>query len=109
MLPLVNIAVCYACLYLTFGRTFVQKDSRPVRLIVSWYNSPAYKTAKYITEQIKQVLQLPSMFNIKISLYLMNEVKKISVDPYTRIYKGNNMTYCNCIRATLLPIEPLIL
>jgi hypothetical protein len=43
----------------------------------SVFYAPAYKIAKRLTEEMKQIISLPNTFNVVTSLQLMEELSKI--------------------------------
>jgi sugar (pentulose or hexulose) kinase len=47
------------------GTIKIHKQHNPIRPIVNWRDSPAYKLAKYITMKLKETVQLPNTYNVK--------------------------------------------
>jgi hypothetical protein len=65
----------------------LHKENKPIRLIISSCNSPAYKISKYITQTLQQVLNLPNTYNvknIKNSIKLTQEIDNLNIDHNTR-------------------------
>jgi hypothetical protein len=58
----------------------LHKENKPIRHIISWCNSPAYKIGKYITQALQQALYLPNTFNIKNSINLTQEIDNLNMD-----------------------------
>jgi hypothetical protein len=48
--------------------------------MVNWQIAPAHKTAKFLTQQIKQLIRLPISFNISSSVDLANNLQNIAFD-----------------------------
>jgi hypothetical protein len=49
----------------------------PIRPIVNWIGAPAYKLAKYLNKLIQIYIPLPNAFNVKSSVYLMDDLLDI--------------------------------
>jgi hypothetical protein len=43
----------------------LHKNPISIRPVINWCNSPAYKLVTYLTQILKQYIQLPSPYNIK--------------------------------------------
>jgi hypothetical protein len=52
----------------------LHKPNAPIRPIVNWQHAPAYKLARYISDKLKAILELPYTFNIKNSQQLINDL-----------------------------------
>jgi hypothetical protein len=48
------------------GLIKVHKPDSPIRPVINWKNTPAYKLAKLVSEIIKKYIPFPDTFNIKI-------------------------------------------
>jgi hypothetical protein len=48
--------------------------------MVNWQIAPAYKIAKFLTQQIKQLIPLPNSFNISNSADQANNLQNIAFD-----------------------------
>jgi hypothetical protein len=62
----------------------LHKENNPIRPIISWCNSLAYKISKHITQMLQQVLNLPNTFNIKNSIKLTQEIDNLNTNYNTR-------------------------
>jgi hypothetical protein len=58
----INLNPSTPCLY---GTIKLHEQSKPIRPIVNWKNSPAYKIAKNFNKILQNILQLPHTFNVK--------------------------------------------
>jgi hypothetical protein len=54
----------------------LHKQDKPVRPIVIRKNSPGYKTAAQLTKKLKNMIQLPTAFNIQNSKELVHKLQK---------------------------------
>jgi hypothetical protein len=81
------------------GTIKVHKPDKPARPIVSWRNSPTYKTAR----QLKYIIPLPNTFNIHNSTELIKELKENNTQANMKLcpFDIRNM-YSN------IPIQELI-
>jgi hypothetical protein len=62
----------------------LHKENKPIRPNICWCSSPAYKTSKYITQTLHQVLNLSNTFNIKNSVNLTQEIDDLNIDHNSR-------------------------
>ncbi|GFG29563.1 hypothetical protein Cfor_05813 [Coptotermes formosanus] len=71
--------------------------------VVNWKNVPAYNLAKFIATNIGKYVPLPNAFNVRNSIDLISDIKKINPDENLRFvsFDIQNM-YTN------IPIEDLI-
>jgi hypothetical protein len=53
----------------------LHKPNAPIRPIVNWQHAPAYKLARYISEKLKAILELPYTFNVRNSQQLINDLR----------------------------------
>jgi hypothetical protein len=60
------------------------KQNTPIRPVVNWKNLPAYNLAKFVTNTLKETLDLPFTYNIKNSSQLINNLNNI-INENTRI------------------------
>jgi hypothetical protein len=63
----------------------LHKQNTPIRPVVNWKNSPAYNLAKFVTNALKETLDLPFTYNIKNSTQLINNLNNITINENTRI------------------------
>jgi hypothetical protein len=85
----------------------IHKPDAPIRLIISWQQAPAYKLAKLLSEKLKEELQLPFTFNIKISLQIMSEIRNIK--PYNHNLRLASFDITNMYTNTATSKLPLII
>ena len=64
------------------GLIKIHKPGHPVRPIVNWRNTPAYKLARLLTYQIRQLAPLPHTYNIYNTTDLINKLKNIPPLPH---------------------------
>jgi hypothetical protein len=57
------------------GLIKIQKPGHPIRPIVNWRNAPAYKLARLLTHQIRQLAPLPHTYNVNNTTDLINKLK----------------------------------
>ena len=57
------------------GLIKIHKTEHPIRHVVNWRNAPAYKLARLLTHQIRQLTPLPHTYNIKNTTELINKLK----------------------------------
>jgi len=57
------------------------KPDQPIRPVVNWKNSPAYKLSKFFTEKIHCLTPLPNAFNIKNTQELIKNLKDTPLLP----------------------------
>jgi hypothetical protein len=67
------------------GLVKIHKTEAPIRPIVNWENSPAYKVAKMLTSKLHTYTPLPYTYNIKNSAHLISDLKEIPYDPNLRL------------------------
>jgi hypothetical protein len=48
-----------------YGTIKLHKQAKPIRPIVNWIDSPAYKIAKHLSTFLTDTLQLPNAFNVQ--------------------------------------------
>ena len=84
------------------GLIKIHKAEAPIRPIVNWENSPAYKVAKMLTNKLHTYAPLPYTYNIKNS-QLINDLQEIPYDLNLRLASLDitNM-YTNIPTSTLL-------
>jgi hypothetical protein len=63
----------------------LHKQNTPIRRVVNWKNSPAYNMAKYVTNTLKETLNLPFRNNIKNSIQLIKNLNNIAINENVRI------------------------
>jgi hypothetical protein len=66
------------------GLIKVHKEGSPIRPIVNWTNTPAYKIIKLIVKKLETFIPLPHMFNVRNSAHLITDLKEIPIDSYLR-------------------------
>jgi hypothetical protein len=59
------------------GLPKVYKVGCPIRAVINWQGAPAYKLAKYLNKLIHLYIPLPNAFNIKNSVYLIDDLLEI--------------------------------
>jgi hypothetical protein len=59
-----------------FGLIKLHKPQNPIRPIVNWKDSPSYKLAKFITSRLKDITQLPNIYNVQNSINLIENLNK---------------------------------
>jgi hypothetical protein len=64
------------------GLIKIHKPGQPIRPVVNWRNAPAYKLAKALTHQIKQLAPLPHTYNINNTTDLMEKLKNTQNLPH---------------------------
>jgi hypothetical protein len=57
------------------GLITVHKPGHPIRPVVNWRNTPAYKLARLLTHQIRQLAPLQHAYNINNTTDLINKLK----------------------------------
>jgi len=62
------------------GLIKIHKEGSPIRPIVNWKNSPAYKLAKMLVKKLKIHIPLPYSFNVKNTVHLINDLLEIPYD-----------------------------
>jgi hypothetical protein len=68
-----------------YGTIKLHKQGQPIRPIVNWTESPAYKLAKHLNTVLKNTLQLPNAFNIKNTNTLAQSLQLIEIDNNTKM------------------------
>jgi hypothetical protein len=48
--------------------------------MINWKDSPSYKLAKFITFKLKDVIQLPNVYNIQNSIKLIENLKELEIN-----------------------------
>jgi hypothetical protein len=71
----------------------------PIRPIVNWKDSPSYKLAKFLSEKLKDIIQLPNIYNIQNSINLIHNLKEIEMR--TQNYALSTLLICTRIRHEL--------
>jgi hypothetical protein len=61
------------------GTIKLHEHSNPIRPIVNWKDSPAYKLAKFITTKLKDNIHLPNTY-VKNSIDLINNLNNLEVN-----------------------------
>lgn len=61
----------------------IHKIPIPIRPIINWSNSSAYKLAIYLAQILKQNIQLPSAYSIKNTLHLITNLRRLHTDKDT--------------------------
>jgi hypothetical protein len=56
------------------------KPPNPIRPTVNWKGSPSYKLAKFITSKLKEIIQLPNIYNIQNSTNLIENLNKLEIN-----------------------------
>jgi hypothetical protein len=56
------------------GLIKIHKSDQPIRPVVNWRNTPAYKLSKLFTEKIHGIAPLPNAFNIKNTQDLIHKL-----------------------------------
>ena len=59
------------------GLIKIHKNNNPIRPIINWAITPAYKLARKITKDLKKHIPLPNNFNVKNTIQLINELMDI--------------------------------
>jgi hypothetical protein len=72
-----------------FGMIKLHKPQNPIRPIVNWKGSPSYKLAKFITSKLKEIIQLPNIYNIQNSINLIENLNKLDINEDTRLCSFN--------------------
>jgi hypothetical protein len=67
------------------GLIKIHKEDSPIRPIVNWKNSPAFKLARSLVKKLQTHVPLPYPFNIKNTIQLINDLKNIPVDQNLRL------------------------
>jgi len=75
----------------------IHKTNSPIRLIISWQSSPAYKLAKLLSKLLQFHIPSPNAFSIKNSVQLMDNLKEIPI-----ILDSPHLTLKTCIQMFLL-------
>ena len=63
------------------GLPKVHKTQCPIRPIVNWIGTPAYKLAKYLNKLLTTYIPLPNAFNVLNTTHLMNDILHIAHKP----------------------------
>jgi hypothetical protein len=61
------------------------EQNTPIKQVVNWKNSPAYNLAKFITNTLKETVDLPFTYNIRNSIQLIYDLNNITINENTRI------------------------
>jgi hypothetical protein len=64
------------------GLVKIHKPTQPIRPVVNWRNTPAYKLAKLFTQKINQLTPLPYSFNVKNTKELILNLKDTPIQPH---------------------------
>jgi len=63
------------------GLPKVQETQCPIRPIVNWIGTPAYKLAKYLNQLLTTITPLPNTFNVSNTTHLMKAIQNIPHKP----------------------------
>jgi hypothetical protein len=63
-----------------YGTIKLHKQGKPIRPIVKWIDSSAYKLAKYLNTILTNILQLPNAFNMQNTSILAHSIKFIKLN-----------------------------
>jgi hypothetical protein len=88
------------------GQTKVYKTNMPIRPVINWKQTPAYKLAQYLVHILNTHIPLPNAFNIKKnSMHLMNDLTQIPYNNHLRTASLHiNNTYANIPTNELIPL-----
>jgi hypothetical protein len=83
----------------------IHKEDSPIRPVVNWKNTPAYKLARSLVKKLQTHVALPYAFNIKNTIQLINGLKNIPFNQNLRLalFDISNM-YTNIPTEELLTI-----
>ena len=63
-----------------YGLPKIHKEGFPVRPIISLINSPTYKLAKFLYQDLKEAFPLPAS-HVNNSFGFVSKVKKLKINP----------------------------
>jgi hypothetical protein len=69
-----------------YGTIKLHKQLHPIRPIVNWKDSPAYKLAEFVTGKLKETIPLTNAYNIQNSVTLMENLntRKLEINESTK-------------------------
>jgi len=67
------------------GLIKIHKEGTPIRPVVNFRNVPSYKLAKMLTDILKTHLPMPTVYNVKNSIQLMNDISQIPFFPELKL------------------------
>jgi len=67
------------------GLPKIHKTNWPIRPVINWQNAPAYRLAKLPSKLLQLHIPLPNAFSVKNLVYLMEDLKGITIDQNTKL------------------------
>jgi hypothetical protein len=59
-----------------YGTINLHKQTQPIRPIVNFKDSPANKLSKFISTNLKDIMQLPNTYNVQNSIDFIESLNK---------------------------------
>jgi hypothetical protein len=93
-----------------YGTIKLHRQGKPIRQIVNWIHSPAYKLTKHLNTILTKMLQLPNAFNVQNTSTVTHSLKliKISKDIQICSFDIENMYTSTPINELLNVIENIM-
>jgi hypothetical protein len=63
----------------------LHKTDKPIRPVINFQHTPAYKIAQFFTKFLNNMIELPYTFNIRNCVELITDLNKININRDIRI------------------------